>query len=372
MRWRRTCAAVETDRRPERLDQLRHKLDEVGLEGLIVTHLPNVRYLLGFSGTAGALLVTQSETVFLTDFRYREQAEAEVGAVARVEIVPRDTWGRLIELVTEQSALSVVGFEAHALSAKQAQTLVSNGRLAFKGVADVVESLRESKDAGELEALRAAAVLACAALEATLPLVRVGMRELDVAALLEAELRTRGSEWHPFQTIVATGPRTALPHARTTSRRIQAGDWLLLDFGAQIGGYCADITRTYVVGRKPDDRQVTVHGLVQAAHERVRKHLHAGLTGEQADALARSVFEARGFADAFGHSLGHGLGLEVHEGPSLSRANRRPLPAGCVVTIEPGLYFPGWGGVRLEDDATLTDTGVELLSDGDISLREIG
>ena len=372
MRWRRTCVAAETDRRPERLHRLREKLDKVGLEGLIVTHLPNIRYLVGFSGTAGALLVTRSEAFFLTDFRYRDQAEDEVGTVARVEIVPRDTWGRLMELVAEQLASSPVGFEAHVLSAKQATSLGSNGRPAFKGVSDVVESLRESKDAGEMEALRAAAVLACSALEATLPLVQVGMRELDVAAILESELRTRGSEWHPFQTIVATGPRTALPHARTTGRRIQAGDWLLLDFGAQVDGYCADITRTYVVGRKPDDRQVTVHGLVKAAHARVQKHLHAGLTGEQADALARSVFEARGFADAFGHSLGHGLGLEVHEGPSLSRANRRPLPVGCVVTIEPGLYFPGWGGVRLEDDAIVTDTGVELLSDGDISLREIG
>ena len=163
---------------------------------------------------------------------------------------------------------------------------------------------------------------------------------------LEAELRRRGSEWHPFPTIVASGPRAALPHAATSGREIRRGEFLLLDFGAQVDGYCADVTRTVVVGAKADERQRTVYEIVRGAQAGARENVRAGMTGKEADALARSEIEARGFGDAFGHSLGHGLGLEVHEEPRLSATNDKALPDGAVVTIEPGIYLPGWGGVR--------------------------
>jgi Xaa-Pro aminopeptidase len=200
--------------------------------------------------------------------------------------------------------------------------------------------------------------------------VRVGERELDVAARLEEALRRRGSEWHPFQTIVASGPRSALPHARTSQRRIAAGEWLLLDFGAQVDGYCADLTRTVAIGRA-DERQREIYELVRTAQERACLQVRAGMSGREADALARDLLTARGYGDAFGHSLGHGLGLEVHEGPRLAPTVDTPLPAGAVVTVEPGIYLPGWGGVRLEDDVYLGADGPELLSDGRTGLIEL-
>jgi Xaa-Pro aminopeptidase len=236
---------------------------------------------------------------------------------------------------------------------------------------DLVERLRVIKSPEEVAAIRAAADLAQAALAEVLPAVRPGLTELEIAATLEAALRRRGSEWHPFPTIVASGPRAALPHARTSPRPVQAGEWLLLDFGAQVDGYCADLTRTVVVGARADERQRTIYELVRTAQRRALEHLRAGMTGREGDALARDVIAARGFGEAFGHSLGHGLGLEVHEGPRLAPTADAPLPLHAVVTVEPGIYLPGWGGVRLEDDAYLGPDGVVVLSDGRTELVEL-
>ena len=192
-----------------------------------------------------------------------------------------------------------------------------------------------------------------------------------MAALLEAALRRRGSEWHPFPTIVASGPRAALPHARTSERTIQAGEFLLLDFGAQVDGYCADLTRTVVVGARADQRQRLVYDTVATAQRRALNGIRAGLTGREADSLAREVIVAAGFGEAFGHSLGHGLGLEVHEAPRVGPTGQTALPPGAVVTVEPGIYLPEWGGVRLEDDALVTGDGTELLSDNRVELVEL-
>jgi Xaa-Pro aminopeptidase len=241
-----------------------------------------------------------------------------------------------------------------------------------RGVTELVERLRTVKHPSEVNAIRAAAALASEALAQALATVRTGQREHEVAAALESELRRRGSEWHPFPTIIASGPRSALPHAGTGTRVIEPGDFLLVDFGAQVDGYCSDITRTVVVGRAPDERQEAVYGLVETAQRNARQEIRAGMTGRDADALARSLIEARGFGDAFGHSLGHGLGLEVHEAPRVSKANEQALPAHAVVTIEPGIYVPGWGGVRIEDDVYLSPSGPELLSDGKTELVTVG
>jgi len=355
-----------------RRDSLLLALESHSLDSLIVTHLPNIRYLTGFTGSAGVALVTPEDTILLTDFRYQQQATEEVGSIARVEVVPSDVWSRVWALLGDYPGVEQVGFEENSVTAAQAREFDKNAQgQDLQPVNGMVERLRASKDQEEIEAIRDAARLAGESLEIVLSLVRPGQREIDVAAALESELRIRGSEWHPFPTIVASGPRSALPHAGTSVREIQRGDLLLLDFGAQLSGYCADITRTVVVGSKADARQREIYEVVHGAQILARDNIAAGMTGKEADALARSFIEERDLGDAFGHSLGHGLGLEVHEDPRVSKYNDEPLPGNSVVTIEPGVYLPGFGGVRIEDDVLLRTNGVELLSDGLTELIEL-
>ncbi len=340
-----------------------------GVGALLVSHLPNIRYLTGFTGSAALLLVRHDGAVLFTDFRYATQAPAEVGDAADIEIESASVWDRLKRHCAERPE-ETVGFEAHALTVRDAGRLKKCARRTTP-VGELVEGLRSVKAPEEVAAIEAAAALASAALAEVLPTIQPGQSELLVASRLEAALRRRGSEWHPFQTIVASGPRAALPHAHTTERTIEAGEFLLIDFGAQVDGYCADLSRTVIVGGKADERQRTVYEAVQAAQLLAREEIRVGMTGREADAIARELLAARGLADAFGHSLGHGLGLEVHEAPRLSTTATTVLLAGAVVTIEPGIYLPGWGGVRLEDDVVLTAEGPRLLSDGLTDLVEL-
>ena len=345
-------------------------LEREGLDGLLVTHLPNVRYLTGFSGSAALLLVHAQATVLVTDFRYAVQGPAEAGGAATVEVDQKSVWDRLARVLSgfPQGAF---GIEAHSLTVKDAERVAGLTRSRIVPAADHVERLRTVKSPEEVAAIRAAAELAQEAFAEVLPSIGVGQSELEIAATREAARRRRGSEWHPFPTIVASGPRSALPHARTSARTVGRGEWLLLDFGAQVDGYCADLTRTVVVGARADERQRAVYDLVRCAQGRAVEHLRPGMTGREGDALAREVISARGFGDAFGHSLGHGLGLEVHEAPRLAPTSEAPVPEGAVVTVEPGVYFPGWGGVRLEDDLYLGPDGPELLSNGRTELVEL-
>jgi Xaa-Pro aminopeptidase len=361
---------VPADRREERQAALRVALDNEGLDALLVTHLPNIRYLTGFTGSAAVLLVRPQDSTLITDFRYAVQAPDEAGSVARVEIDQKSVWERLGRVLTA-AAVGTLGVESQALTVRDAERVAGLTRARLVPVTDLVERLRAVKSPEEVAAIRAAAALAQDALAEVVPTVRPGQRELDVGAALESALRRRGSEWHPFPTIVASGPRAALPHARTSARAIAAGEWLLLDFGAQVDGYCADLTRTVIVGGRADERQRTIYELVRTAQRRALEHLRAGMTGREGDALAREVIAARGFGDAFGHSLGHGLGLEVHEAPRLAATAEEVLPLHAVVTVEPGVYLPGWGGVRLEDDVHLGPDGAEVLSDGRTELVEL-
>ena len=356
---------MSADLREARQQALLEALEAEGLTALVVQHPPNIRYLSGFTGSAGLLVVRPAGAVLVTDFRYAAQAPQEVGPVAQVDIEPVNVWDRARRVL---GGAEGVGFEAHVATVRDAERLGEGRRLVPTN--GLVEQLRTRKSPGEVAAIVAAAALAQEALAEVLPGVRVGESELAVAARLEAALRVRGSEWHPFPTIVASGPRAALPHARSTGRTIGAGEWLLIDFGAQVDGYCSDLTRTVVMG-KADARQRAVYEVVEAAQRRAREGVRAGMTGREADALARDLIAQRGYGEAFGHSLGHGLGLEVHEAPRLSPTADAALPEGAVVTIEPGIYLPGWGGVRLEDDVLLAPDGPRCLSDGRTSLIEL-
>ena len=362
-RW--SAGSVVPDLRESRQQALLQALDADGLTALVVQHPPNIRYLSGFTGSAGLLVVRPGGAVLVTDFRYAEQAPDEVGAAAQVDIESVNLWDRVRRVLGTAEG---IGFEAHVATVRDAERLGEGRRLTPTN--GLVERLRTRKAPAEVEAIRRAATLAQDALAEVLPTVRAGETELAVAARLESALRVWGSEWHPFPTIVASGPRSALPHARSTGRALGTGEWLLIDFGAQLDGYCSDLTRTVVVGRA-DDRQREVYAVVEAAQRRAREGVRAGMTGREADALAREVIAQRGYGEAFGHSLGHGLGLEVHEAPRLSPTAEGVLPAGAVVTIEPGIYLPGWGGVRLEDDVLLAPDGPECLSDGRTALIEV-
>lgn len=347
----------------DRQAALREVLRTNHLDALLVSSLPNVRYLTGFSGSNALLLVGPRDALLLTDFRYKTQAATESGHASRVQIESTSLWTGLWSDLGQAIGIASIGFESAHMLHRDFERLLDKGRRwQWRPVVDHVEQLRERKDADEIAAIRTAAEIGHAALRRTLEQVRVGVTELDVCGVLEHSLRAAGSEGHPFPPIVASGPRSALPHARPSSRPIAPGDFLLLDFGATFGGYCSDITRTVVVGRA-SERQREVYALVRTANEVARAGVRAGMTGRQADALARDVIEQAGLGEAFGHSLGHGIGLEVHEAPRLSRTADATLPVAAVVTIEPGAYEPDWGGVRIEDDVVLQLNGADLLTD---------
>src|SRR6059036_964304 len=353
------------DRRRARHEALVRALATEELDGLLVTSRANIRYLTGFSGSSALVMVTRADVLLVTDFRYDEQARAEAGPVARVEVESTSVWDRFFKELATLGPLDAMGYEAHSVSVHDAGRFAEAGKAwRWTPTTELVERLRAAKDDVEVVAIRNAALLAGEAFHQTLGEVRAGMTELAIAGLLEGALRRLGSEGHPFPAIVASGPRSALPHAHTSRRTVAAGEWLLLDFGAQVDGYCADITRTVVVGAKATEAQQALYELVRVAQRRAREGVRAGMPGREADALARELIEARGFGDAFGHSLGHGLGLEVHEAPRLAKTNAEPLPTDAVVTIEPGIYLAGQGGVRIEDDVHLEEEGPLLLSDG--------
>lgn len=359
-----------------RLARLRESLAASHLDALLVSALPNVRYLTGFSGSNALVLVTAQEAVLLTDFRYAAQVKLEVAREVRVIIEQNSLWSRLWTELRALSKVEVLAFEsAHVTHQDAARFVVEGAEGAawkWRPAINLVEILRETKDAHELTQIRHAVAIAEHALARTLPQVRAGMTELAVAGMLEHELRNAGSEGFAFETIIATGARSALPHARASSAVIARGDLLLIDFGALHAGYCSDITRTFVVGQAADSRQLEIHTVVREANGSASAGVRAGMRGRDADALARDYIHRRGFGEAFGHSLGHGIGLEIHESPRLAKTAEAPLPPGAVVTIEPGIYLEGWGGVRIEDDVVLTTEGPEVLTTFDRTLVQLG
>ena len=360
------------DSRPQRLHALVDGLTAAHVDGLLVTSLPNIRYLTGFSGSSGLLFVTPKDIVLVTDFRYKTQIADEVGDLARISIESQSLWTGLWSELAQLSNIEILGFESvHVLHRDFQRLLEAGARWQWRPTMDLVETLRERKDADELALIQAANGVATRALERTIPQIRAGMSELEVAGTLEKALRDEGSEGFPFPSIVASGPRSALPHARSTSRRVQKGEFLLLDFGAEVSGYCADVTRTFVVGRAVDEQR-EIYDVVRTANEHASRRVRAGMSGRDADAIARDYIQQRGYGDLFGHSLGHGLGLEVHEAPRLAKTAEGALAEGAVVTIEPGIYRPGWGGVRIEDDVFLSPMGPQILTRFTHELIELG
>jgi Xaa-Pro aminopeptidase len=361
-----------SDSRPRRVAALLDGLTAPHLDGLLLTGLSNIRYLTGFSGSSALLVVSPRDVVLITDFRYQTQVAEEVGDFARVVIEPSSLWTGLWQQLAQMGGVQVLGFEtAHLLHRDFQRLLEAGARWQWRPTVDLVETLRERKDESEVGLIERAADVATAALGATLSQVLVGMTELEVAGILEKALRDAGSEGFPFPSIVASGPRAALPHAHSSPRPLEPGDFLLMDFGAVVGGYCSDVTRTVVVGTASAEQR-EVYDVVREANAMASAQVRSAMTGRDADALARDYIDRAGYGAQFGHSLGHGIGLEVHEAPRLARTAEGALAEGAVVTIEPGIYRPGWGGVRIEDDVVLEADGPRVLTEFPRELIELG
>ena len=332
------------------------------VDAFYVSNLTNVRYLCGFTGSNGSLLVGAGGAWFLTDGRYRAQAPQEVqGAEIEVYSLP-DQLGQALKRLQATLGATRIGFEADHVSVAAAERLAAQ----FPGcelvaTSGVVEALRRVKEPEELERIRRAAELADDGITYILSRVRPGISERELAIDLESHMRYQGAEAVSFPSIVAAAERSALPHAHPTGRQVEAGRFLLFDLGCVFEGYCSDLTRTVVVGHA-DARHREIYSLVAAAQQAGLDALAAGASGAAVDAAARTVIAEAGYGDAFGHSLGHGVGLEIHEAPTLRSTSTDVLQAGHVVTVEPGVYLPGWGGVRIEDLTVVTATGAEALS----------
>ena len=343
-----------------RLAKLRQRLAEERLEALLVTSLPNVHYLTGFSGSAGVLLVTSGDSILFTDPRYDLQAHEQVRE-SRVVITPRDAlataakrWNRsrVRRLGIESGAVS---FETH----QRLRQLLPKKRLV--PTAGWVETLRIEKDEAEIEQIRRAVEVASRAFSETLPLVRPGIREIEVAAEIEYRMRRYGAEKPSFETIVAFGERTALPHARAGARALQPGECVLMDLGAMLDGYASDMTRTVFLGN-PSRKAARMYRAVWEAQKEAEETVRAGVECAAVDRAARRVLDRYGYGQYFTHSTGHGVGREIHELPRIAKKQRARLPERAVITVEPGIYLPGFGGVRIEDIVVVRKTGAEILT----------
>jgi Xaa-Pro aminopeptidase len=364
--------------------RVRRALEALGLESLIVTTPANLRYLANHVGTAGTLLVTPGDIHLLIDFRYKEAVRALQESPAacpglRIWDVP-DSYDEALASAVMSLGTSVVGIEAANLTvARQewlARTWTTRGAaVTLRSTDRTIEQFRLVKDAAEITVMREAAARLTGVADAAFAAVRRGIAERDVAAAIEAALRRAGYERPAFDTIVASGPNAALPHYRAGDRTLHTGDLVVLDFGGVLDGYCSDLTRTVSVGQ-PSPDAARLHAAVREAQSAAIAAVRPGKATTDVDAAARQVLVAHGLGEAFGHGTGHGLGLDVHEEPRVSkpRSDVPPvrLEAGMVFTIEPGAYLPGFGGVRIEDDILVTETGCEVLTSVPRELRACG
>lgn len=350
----------------QRRARLAARLAAAGIDALLVSDLVNVRYLSGFTGSNAALLVSAADTpdVLATDARYRTQAARQA---PDLELIIERACGRCLVARALADGAVRIGFESHVVTVDGFDAL--RGELGDGGSAELVrssgtvEALREVKDAGEIALLRLACETADAALARLVADggIRSGRTERAVARDLEALMADHGADGRAFETIVAAGQNSAVPHHRPTEAVLEPGDFVKIDFGALVGGYHSDMTRTFVLG-EPAAWQREIHALVRSAQRAGRRALVAGAALREVDAAARRVIDDAGYGDCFGHGLGHGVGLQIHEAPGIGAAAAGRLPGGAVVTVEPGVYLPGRGGVRIEDTLLVGEDDAESLT----------
>ncbi len=342
------------------------------VDALLITHLPDVRYLCGFTGSAGALALSLADARLFTDGRYRQQAQDE--ALGTTVVIDSRPAGIAAAIWLNERAERCLFDAAHVtvadLEHMREVLKPKDRRRFFQASTGLMANLREVKDAAEIEAMRSAASLGCRLFDDVLNSVVPGARESEIALRLEQGARRGGADGMSFETIVASGVRSALPHGRATAAKLPRGGFVTLDFGVSLNGYCSDMTRTVHLGRpKPEAR--SVYDFVLEAQLAAVATVRAGVAASAVDDAARSVLRRAGLGDYFIHSTGHGVGLEIHEGPRIAMKSTSRLTAGMVITIEPGVYLPGRFGVRIEDTILVTKTGGEILTPTTKALIEL-
>lgn len=315
--------------------------------------------MTGFTGTSGVAVVSQKEAVFITDFRYTEQASKQITGYRIVE--HKGTIIEEIAAIVKELGIKSLGFEKDVVSYSMYEAYSKVIPADLVGVTDLIEKIRLVKTEDELKTIKAACQIADETFEHIIQFIKPGKTELEVSNELEFYMRKLGATSSSFDTIVASGVRSALPHGVATDKIIEKGDFVTLDYGALYNGYISDMTRTVAVG-EPSEQLKEIYQIVLEAELLGLEKFKPGMTGKEADAICRDYIKEHGYGDAFGHSTGHGIGLEVHEGPGLSFRSNITLEPGMVVTCEPGIYLPGVGGVRIEDDTLITETGNEKLT----------
>ena len=343
-----------------RLETLRRRIREHNLDALLVSSLPHIRYLFGFTGSNALAIIDHESATLVTDRRYTLQAAQQVSG-AEVFIVQKDLYGELQD-VSILKSLSKVGVESHYLTARQYFLLREKlPHVELLSTENLVEKIAAIKDSSEVENIRGAARICVSVFEEICLMVRPGLRELDISAELSYRAMRAGSERDPFEPIVASGERSALPHGISSNKVLHAGDLVIMDFGATLNGYAADFTRTVVLG-EPATGQLVIMHTVEQALDLAEQTARPGMPARDLDAAARRHIASAGFGQSFQHSLGHGLGLNVHEMPRISEFSNDTLRPGNVIALEPGIYVAGLGGVRIEDDFLVTPDAVENLT----------
>jgi Xaa-Pro aminopeptidase len=348
-----------------RQKKLREHLATTRFDALLISHLPNIRYLCGFTGSAGLLLVEEAGSVFFTDVRYDTQAHEEVKG-AKVVIARKAVLTALGEFLSERRKRArgwTIGLEAEhfTIAEKKRLTQVAPAGVRLKDAPSVVERARMIKDGDELNRIRAAVALGAKLFDRAVDVIRPGVKETEVAAEMELAARRGGAEEMSFPTIIASGARSALPHGRASEQAIAAGGFVVCDFGVILSGYCSDQTRTVWVGPASKDARRAYEAVWEAQQAGIDA-VRPGIPVGEVDAAARKVLRKAGLGRYFTHSTGHGVGLEIHESPRVADGQREILQPGMVITIEPGVYFPGKWGVRIEDMVAVTASGCEVMT----------
>lgn len=349
----------------QRTNKLFSLLEEQALDAIIVVNPSNIHYLSYFTGSAGVLYISPKTQVLLTDFRYIEQANKQCPDYQVQNHQAKGLLALLKELM-DKDQVKTIGIESNSVTYAEYEAYKSAfGETIIKGTKNMVEGLRQIKDADEIEALKRAQTIGDIAFTNIIRFIKDnyqnGVTENQIALELEVNMRKSGAQGTSFSSIVAAGTKSSLPHAVPGDVILKEGDFVVMDFGCVFNGYCSDMTRTIVVGQ-PTAKHYEVYNTVLLANEEALKAIKAGKTGKEIDAVARDIIKEAGYGDYFGHGLGHSVGLDIHENPRLSLADNTVLEAGMVVTVEPGIYIPDFGGVRIEDLIVVTEDGIENLT----------